>query len=372
MSKTHERGRQRTTSTPNEQEQMKNNTTHPIPKNTMKKTLIAAAVLSSLAGIASAQSSVTVYGVVDMGLERTDLSPGPATTRLTSGIQSGSRLGFKGTEDLGGGLSASFQLEMGLDASTGAAGQGGLAFGRQSWVGLNGGFGSLKLGRQYVPLFLAQDTIDPFGTGITGDGSGIAAVFRPYGVRMNNTINYSTPTIGGFSAEVAYGLGEVAGANSVGSQWGGAATYSAGPLTAVFGYHRQNTQTGGVATGKASTAMIGGVYDFKVAAIHGAFATNRDENAAGATTDRSRDLMLGVSAPVGPVSVMASYVQHRDRLVSDADAAYWQLGATYALSKRTNFYTSYSVIKNDTFGSTGSGAAGVDISWLNVGIRHKF
>src|SRR6188768_3568280 len=98
----------------------------------MNKSLLAFAVLGALASGAFAQSSVTVYGVVDVGVEQTRLSPGGNTTRLSSGIQSGSRLGFKGNEDLGGGLSASFQLEMGLDATTGAAGQGGLAFGRQS------------------------------------------------------------------------------------------------------------------------------------------------------------------------------------------------------------------------------------------------
>jgi predicted porin len=338
----------------------------------MKKSLIAFAVLGTLATGAFAQSSVTVYGVVDVGLEQTRLSPGGNTTRLSSGIQSGSRLGFKGVEDLGGGLSASFQLEMGLDATTGAAGQGGLAFGRQSWVGLNGGFGSLKLGRQYVPLFGALDTIDPLGTGITGDGSGISAVFRSYGVRMNNTVNYSTPSMGGFSGEVAYGLGEVAGSSSTGSQWGAAGTYEGGPLTIVAAYHLQGQTAGGVDTGDSRTAMIGGAYDLKAVKLHAALATNSDKNAAGATTGKSRDYMLGVSAPFGPVSLMASYVRHDDRLFANSDAAYWQLGATYSLSKRTNFYTSYSTIRNESAGATGSGVPGTDISWLNVGIRHKF
>jgi len=199
----------------------------------MKKKLLALAVLGSLAGSSFAQSNVALFGVVDLGLERTTLSPGASTLRLSSGIQSGSRWGLKGTEDLGGGVSASFKLESGFDASTGAAGQGGLAFGRQAWVGLNGGFGSLKLGRQYTPIFGAIDTVDPFDAGITGDGSGISAVFRSYGVRMNNTINYSTPAMGGFSAEVAYGLGEFPGSTSTGSQWGGALGYANGPLTLV-------------------------------------------------------------------------------------------------------------------------------------------
>ncbi|MBA2673163.1 porin [Ramlibacter sp.] len=340
----------------------------------MNKKLLALAALSALAGGASAQSSVTLYGVVDVGIEQTRLSPGSNTLRLSSGIQSGSRWGVKGKEDLGGGLSASFQLEAGFDATTGARGQGGLAFGRQSWVGLDGAWGSVKLGRQYVPFFLAQDTIDPFGTGIIGDGSGMSAVFRPYGVRMDNTINYSTPNFGGLSAEVAYGMGEISGSTSRGSQYGFAAYYDKSPVTAVLAYHKQNLvgQPGNVDAGEARSWLVGGVFDFKAAKLHAAYADNRDETAGGATFGRSRDWMLGVSAPVGPVTVMASYIRHKDRQVGNADADFWGLGATYALSKRTNFYASYSRVNNDALGASGTGLTGVDATWLNVGIRHRF
>jgi predicted porin len=338
----------------------------------MKKSLAAMAVLAACSSAASAQSNVTLYGVVDLGLERTSLSPGPSAVRLSSGIQSGSRWGLKGTEDLGGGMSAAFQLESGFDASTGEPGQGGRAFGRQAWVGLNGSAGSLKLGRQYTPIFNALDTIDPFGTGITGDGSGISAVFRGYGVRMDNAVNYSTPNFSGFSAEAAYGFGEVPGSTSTGSQYGIAGTYAGGPLTVVAAYHNQGQATGNIDTGRDRTLMIGATYDLKAAMLHAAYATNRDHDGAGTTTGDSRDYMVGVSAPVGAATLMASYVRHADKLVANADASYWQLGAAYALSKRTNFYTSYSIIRNDALGSTGSGTAGVDISWLNVGIRHKF
>jgi predicted porin len=336
------------------------------------KTFAFAAALAALAGQAAAQSNVTLYGVVDLGLERVKLSPGPSVTALDSGIQSGSRWGIKGTEDLGGGLAAVFQLESGFDASSGAAGQGGLAFGRQSWVGLKGGFGALKLGRQYTPIFNALDTIDPMGTGLTGDGSGMSAVFRGYGLRMNNTVNYSTPDFGGLSAEVAYGLGEVAGSTSTGSQFGGAATYASGPLTVVGAYHSQNVAAGGVSVGKSRTALIGGTFELKPVTLHAAYAQNRDEDATGAATGRSRDGMLGISAGFGAAALMASYIVHHDSLVADANANYWQLAGTYALSKRTNLYTSYSTIRNGANGATGSGLPGVDISWLNVGIRHKF
>jgi predicted porin len=341
--------------------------------NLMKKSLLALAVLGAFAGAASAQTNVTIYGVADVGIERTKLDPGSATWRLSSGIQSGSRLGFKGSEDLGGGLSAIFALENGFDISTGTMAQGGTLFGRQAWVGLNGGFGAVKFGRQYTPIFIALDTIDPMGTGLSGDGSGIGAVFRHYGVRMNNTINYSMPSAGGLSAEVAYGLGEVAGDNSANRQIGLGAGYANGPITAVAAYHDQNGATG---SADSKTFLLGGAYDFRVVKAHAAFADNRDHDVAGATSGRSRDYMLGATVPVGAGNIVASYVRHDDRLGAGSnDADYWQVGYTHSLSKRTNLYTSYSIIKNDAAANlslpTGT-AGGTDISWFNVGIRHKF
>lgn len=337
------------------------------------KKLLTLAAFAACVGTASAQSSVTLFGVVDLGLERTTLSPGSSTLRLTSGILSGSRWGLKGSEDLGGGTSASFQLESGFDASTGAAGGGGgMSFNRQAWVGLNGGFGSVKVGRQYVPYFGAQGAIDPFGLGLVGDGSGMISIFQHYGVRMNNTINYSLPGYGGFSGEVAYGLGESTGGGSVGSQYGLSGTYAAGPLTAVASFHSQGQVVEGADAGDNRSFLLGAVYDFKVAKLHGAIADNRKENRSGAATGRSRDMMLGVSAPVGPVMVMASYMRHKDRLDANGGSNFWALGATYDLSKRTSFYTSFSRISNDPAGSAGSGAPGVDINWVNVGVRHRF
>jgi predicted porin len=339
--------------------------------NTIKNA-IAFAMIGGIAGAASAQTNVTLYGVVDMGIQQTRLSPGGSNLGVTSGIQSGSRWGLKGTEALGGGMSASFQLESGFDASNGFSAQGGRLFGRQSWLGLNGDFGSVKLGRQYTPIFGLLDTIDPFGTGITGDGSGIAAVFRSHGVRTDNTVNYSMPRMGGLSGEVAYSFGEVTGSTSTGRQIGLGLAYDGGPFTVVFGHHNQNLVTGTTPAGNSKTTMLGGTYDLKAVKLHAAYAINKDKSQAGATTTDSRDSMLGVSAPVGALSLMASYVHRADHLTSNADANYWQLGATYSLSKRTNFYASYSTIRNEAAGSTGSGAAGTDISWLNAGIRHKF
>jgi predicted porin len=119
-----------------------------------KKTLIALAILGAFTGVASAQTSVTVYGVADAGLVFEGGGAAGSVTKLSTGVQSGTRLGFKGVEDLGGGLSAKFLLETGIKIDTGGFNQGGTAFGRQDYVGLEGGFGSVTLGRQYTPVFI--------------------------------------------------------------------------------------------------------------------------------------------------------------------------------------------------------------------------
>ncbi|HEY8608714.1 MAG TPA: porin [Noviherbaspirillum sp.] len=339
----------------------------------MKKSLLALAVLGAFAGAASAQSSVTIYGVADVGIERFDNDGAAgATWGLTSGNQSGSRIGFRGTEDLGGGLKANFVLENGFNIDTGTLGQGGRLFGRQAWVGLSGGFGAVKFGRQMTPIFVAHDTIDPMGTGLSGAGSGMSAVFNPYGVRMDNTVNYSF-SAAGFSAEAAYGFGEVAGATSAGRQIGLGASYANGPLTVVAAYHDAQDPIA-ASDADARTFFVGGAFDFRVAKLHAAYGDNRGDTAAGATGIRSRDYMLGVSAPVGAGTISASYIRRDERLVADADGDYWAIAYVHSLSKRTNLYTSYSVIKNDDAGNVGGFAAGPggDVSWFNVGIRHRF
>jgi predicted porin len=337
----------------------------------MKKSLLALAVLGAFAGAASAQTNVTVYGLVDAAISRTDNGVAKNTT-LDSGGQSGSRLGFKGSEDLGGGLSAIFTLENGYNVDTGTLGQGGRMFGRQAFVGLNGGFGAVKFGRQYNPIRPALEGLDPFGLAAA---PGILNVFNAYGERADNTINYSTPNLNGFSGQLGYSLGEVAGSTSTGRQLGLSAGYANGPISAVLAYHNQNLVTGGtVDAGTAKTTLLGGTYDFGVAKAHAAYAWNKGDTATGASNIDSRDMMLGVSARVGAAgTVLASYLRKSDKLVANRDANQWAIGYTHDLSKRTNLYTFYSRMNNDAASSLGNaGAPGVDPSAFTVGIRHKF
>jgi predicted porin len=336
----------------------------------MKKSLLALAVLGAFAGAASAQTNVSIYGIADAGISRFDNGVAKST-RLDSGAQSGSRIGFTGSEDLGGGLSAIFTLENGFSIDDGTMGQGGRLFGRQAFVGLRGGFGAVKFGRQYNPIRPALESIDPFGFGLAGN---ISNVFNPYGERADNTINYSTPNLNGFSGQLAYSLGEVAGSSSTGRQIGASAGYANGPINVVLAHHNQNLVTGVVDNGNAKTTLLGGTYDFGVAKAHAAYALNKGDTAAGVDNVDSRDMMVGVSAPVGAAgTVMASYIRRNDELVANRDANQWALGYTHSLSKRTNLYTSYARVKNDAASTLGSAAAaGRDPSIFNVGIRHKF
>lgn len=347
----------------------------------MKKSLLALAVLGAFAGAASAQTNVTIYGVVDAGISRADNGgdTDETTWGLGSGMQSGSRIGFRGTEDLGGGLSAIFTLENGFNADDGTLGQNNRLFGRQAFVGLQGGFGAVKLGRQYAPIRVAVESIDPFGLGLAGNA---ANIFQVYGERTDNTINYTTGNYGGFVGQAAYSFGEAAGDTTTGRNIGFSGAYNNGPIRAVLAYHRQETATAALApTGRADTIMVGGAYDFGVAKLHAAYARNDGELLGGATSVDSDDMMIGVSAPIGAGTVLASYIRSSDDMAAENDASQWALGYTYALSKRTNFYTSYAKIKNDNAGvrgfSTSSTKGGVptagnDPSVFNVGVRHTF
>ncbi len=355
----------------------------------MKKSLLALAVLGAFAGAANAQTNVTVYGVIDAGISRETGGANGSVWNLASGVQSGNRLGFKGTEDLGGGLKANFQLENGFNVDTGTQRQGAL-FGRQAFVGLSGNFGAVNLGRQYNPLFLAMDSVDPFGTGLSGATTNLmvpGTVFDGQGnpdVRVNNSITYSSPNVSGFSANALYGFGEQAGDTAKGRTYALSANYANGPLAAVFAY--SNTNDTAASPSSAKAWLLGGTYDFGVAKAHLAYesekadATFGDVNVAGADF---RDWMVGVSAPVGGGTVMASYIKKTDKTNNNFGAKQYAIGYTYPLSKRTNLYTSYGHITNDAnanfvVSDASSGGAnsvpnnGQSSNAFAVGVRHTF
>jgi len=219
----------------------------------MKKSLLALAVLGAFAGAAQAQSSVTIYGIVDTGITYTSkvgsVAGTPAATAtgsrfgLNSGILQGSRIGFKGVEDLGGGLSAVFNLEAGFQNDTGAM-QGADAstpsslFRRKSVVGLQGGFGAVLAGRQtdiLDDIGGSMTSVGDFGGVVSNVGSGLS---RLQGTRTNNSIRYNTNNLGGFTGSLIYGFGETAGSASAGQAWGLGGKYENGPLALAAAYYQ--------------------------------------------------------------------------------------------------------------------------------------
>lgn len=189
-------------------------------------------------GTAHAQSTVTLYGLVDEGLNYTNNAGHGAALKMSSGDVLGSRFGLKGSEDLGGGLSAIFRLENGFNASNGSLGQGGRLFGRQAYVGLSSTqYGTLTLGRQYDPtsdLFAAMTAAGNWAGNIAS--SPFDNDNADWDFRVNNSVKYTTPTLGGFSGEAMYAFSNTAGGFNENRVISAAGQYQAGGLTAVAGY----------------------------------------------------------------------------------------------------------------------------------------
>lgn len=324
----------------------------------MKKSLIALALLS--ASSAFAQSNVTIYGIVDASIANEKNGSNASATRLDSGNQSGSRLGFKGSEDLGGGLKANFVLEAGYTLDDGASAQGAL-FGRQSYVGLAGGFGAVNLGRQKAPMYDVMDKLDPFHIGMAGDAN---RLFKT-SVRVNNAITYFIPASNGFSGNVMYALGESAVSSSANKVLGLAFNYDNGPLETAFAYHKSYDATG---NDSARKTLLGANYNFGPVKAHASWQGNK-----GTGRFDVRVWLLGATIPVSPsAAILVDYTRVSDKAINNADANQIAIGATYDLSKRTNLYTSYSRTSNDGAAKYNAAVNGATDKFFNVGVRHKF
>ena len=366
----------------------------------MKKHMIASAAVAALAStcatLATAQSTVTIYGLVDAGLVRDSGGINGTLMKVGSGTVNYSRLGFRGTEDLGNGLAAIFTLEAGYRIDTGEQDVAGSMFNRQAFAGLKSAtYGTLTLGRQYTPYYLTLSTVaDPFGTGYAG---AIKNLFPTVGnsTRASNTILYATPTYRGISAEIAYSLGEQAGSNKAGRQLGGALAYQDGPLNLRLGYLNRNTDVAPavgvtpVSRGIGTNTVLAGNYDFKVVKLYLAYqadkgigvdALQNSSNPFGSTvaptpSNDARDALLGVQVPLVGGTLMASYINKNDRTALNQDAHQWGIGYTYPVSKRTNLYTAYAKInnKNGAGYTVGNNTdAGTGDTGFNLGIRHTF
>jgi predicted porin len=340
----------------------------------MKKSFMALACASAFAVTANAQSTLTTYGIVDMGLV---VDNGAASVeKLGSGVQSGTRLGFKGTEDLGNNMKALFVLETGIAADQGGFGAGAsnIAFARQSFLGLQSDVGTLTLGRQYTPFFLALNGVaDPFASGLAGNAQNLI----PHsGIRMNNAVKYVTPIFSGISGEVAYGFGEnAAGVDRAGRNAGGSIGYSDGALNVRLAYHRGNDPVA-TTTLRDTSTMLAANYNFQIAKVFAAFSDNDLQIATTSPAKgKSRDLLIGVSVPYGNHTFIASYINKDGRSALNQDANQFGLGYTYALSKRTNIYAAWATIDNKrgaTYTVGNNSEVGTGDKAFNLGVRHTF
>jgi predicted porin len=297
--------------------------------------------------------------------------------KITSGAQSGTRLGFKGTEDLGNNMKALFVLETGIAADKGGFNQSNLAFARQSFVGLQSDAGTLTLGRQYTPFFLALNAVaDPFASGLAGNAQNL---IPSSGIRMDNAVKYASPTFSGVSAEVAYGFGEnAAGNDRTGRNVGGSIGYTDGTLNVRLAYHRANDTPASpttITTLSDTSTILAANYKFEVAKVFAAYSDNDQQNTA-TGVGKSRDFLIGVSAPFGNHTFIASYINKDGRSASNLDATQLGLGYTYALSKRTNLYAAWATIDNKRGGLTykvgNNSELGSGDRAVNLGVRHTF
>ena len=344
----------------------------------MKKSLIALAVLAA-SGAAMAQSSVTLYGVLDTGLT---YSKGEESvygmTHVGGNVNS--RLGFRGVEDLGNGLKATFNLEAGMGVDDGNnymdKDSNGMAFRRTSTVGLAGNFGEVRLGRMLTSSYLAVSRYDAFGD--TGIGASLAwnGTETGYAPRTENAISYTSPNFSGFKIGAEYGFGEKQKARDS-RYFGMGATYDNGPLSLGLGYDRLNSNTmdGLLAASDLKTVHLGGAYNFGVAKLLAFYKQSKVSNAP-----KFKTFGLGVSAPVGAAGeVRASYNNYK---ISDDNgkADQLSLGYVHNLSKRTALYGTYAYIKNKDgldFELNGAmGGAGLKDGekqhGLQLGVRHAF
>ena len=288
-----------------------------------------------------------------------------------------SRLGVMGTEDLGGGLKASFHFEGGMNPDVGTAGK--FDFQRKSTIGLAGGFGEIRVGRDYTPLFTIAGIADPFGTNGVGSsynlanslifdntdadltaaeqtafntalvnatggfttfatGTNTVTLADPNAVRANNSVAYYSPSFSGFTAGLMYGFG-AEGTGSASKMTSLKLQYGSGPLVAALG--NQSTK-GTDDQAKLSTTFLAGSYDLGMAKVSAGYKKDKlsfvGENASVKST------ILGVAVPMGATTLKASYVARKAD--SEKVGNQFALGAVHDLSKRTAVYATYSVLKN--------------------------
>ena len=358
----------------------------------MKKSLIALAVLAA-SGAAMAQSSVTLFGIVDTAVGYVDNAnaAGDSVYGLSTSGNATSRLGFRGVEDLGGGLKAGFWLEGEIFGDDGNA--AGFNFTRRSTVSLMGGFGEVRMGRDLAPNYRKTISYDLFSqTGIgqfmgwrdwatNSDVGTTVSTADASNVRSSNMISYYTPNFGGLTAGLGYGFDEQT-TGKAGRYVGGYVAYDNGPLSLAASYDQRDLLVNGLVAGSAvldrDTFTLGGSYNLNVVKLN-AIVQQSKYKALG-ESEKVNAYALGVSAPVGAGEVKLQYALYDNKLI-ESKAHQLSLGYVHNLSKRTAVYGTVSYMDNKDDSNLGLAAKnlktagpgfGESQTGVQVGVRHSF
>ncbi len=369
----------------------------------MQKKLIVLALAAATSGLAMAQSNVTIYGTVDMGwLHRSGNNGAVANTKSQNALQSNSAqssIGFKGVEDLGNGLKAIFDLQYRISPDTNT----GLATAGHQYVGLTGGFGTAIAGYLDGLRYGIYGKYSPFGNYSVGNFTSMTTQYD----RAANAVAYVSPSFSGFTLILAHATNTQKAEGSMAAIHPGLAAngnngddrlfsanliYANGPLNVDLDY--ETTKTVGMGDSRLYVATGGVSYDFgpvKVSGLYDVIKGDPNSFIGGSTTlvagglggtgvgnkyDR-RNWMVGATVPMGKYSFLAAYGKVNDKILNNADASKWSLGARYALSKRTTLYADFAHIKNDsnaayTINPNPATANSVGVTGFDFGIKHTF
>lgn len=388
----------------------------------MKKTLVALAALAVVSA-ASAQSSVTISGIMDIGVKTTGapMLAGNSSARKTEFAGNNtatSAVMFTGSEDLGAGMRANFFVE--LDPNTASSSTGnapasanwytGTPFNGQSYVSLSGGFGDLKIGAPNSAAMAASSTAQPFGTAM---GSAWSTNFGRLGtvkglgvnqflgnanppadgrvIRHEKTAMYTTPTMGGFSGTLAYAFGNdnstTASSNS--NQFlAGSVGYSNGPLNVMYAYTRIRDGANPVAgyalvpgalttnalgaNGTVAYHVLGANFSFGKATVYAGYTDSNTDNASGALENSRSANIAGKFAVTPQIDLMANYTRRDSGLAANLDARLIGVGADYKLSKRTNLYARYESMDLDLNNGLAQITGGSVTTGVALGVKHTF
>lgn len=332
------------------------------------------------ANCALAQSSVQIYGIADAYVG--PVKDTGTVVKIADGGIAASRLGFRGTEDLGGGWRAIFNLEMGMNLDDGSFTLGG-GFGRMAFVGLKSPYGTVEMGRGYAPLFYSMQTVDPFTMNVNwspaqllgksdGQGAAFASIAPP--LRLSNLVRYRYGELSGPGLRLELSAAPGEGAAALGRFVGGTVSYQAGNYYVSYSGQRLNTGTNSAVTYHADTHLVNGKYmlgPVTLSAMHGI----ADADAPG--TFKSTLTTLGITWNLGAHRLLAEFGR-RNVSNSTRDNDMLTLGYDYTLSKRTTLYARALRLNNKGQAAISMGLAtvpansGVDVSALALGIKHNF